>query len=114
MELNHEGLGVLGLERQGLGALLGATELVQQLVILPAVGQKRLAQLQTSQCCEDHQDEALFSGSPFPAYLHQREIVRRSPKAARMGRSGNRNKHLLSIMSQKAAARNGNMSARPT
>jgi len=89
MELNHERLGVLGLERQGLGALLGAAELVQQLVILPAVGQTQLAQLQMSQCCKDRRSQVLFCysvfGSPFPADLPQREIVRRPPKATRMG-----------------------------
>ncbi len=37
--LNHEGFGVLGLERQGFSALLGAAELIQQLVILPAASQ---------------------------------------------------------------------------
>ncbi len=43
VELNHKGFGVLGLERQGLSALLWTAELIQQLVILPAVSQIQLA-----------------------------------------------------------------------
>jgi len=71
VELNHERFGVLGLERQGLSALLWTAEFVQQLVILPAASQNRMAQLQMSQCCEDRHDEALFCCLPTPANLTQ-------------------------------------------
>lgn len=35
VKLHHEGLGVLGVELEGLGPLFGAAELIQQPVILP-------------------------------------------------------------------------------
>ena len=116
MELDHEGLGILGLERQGLSALLWAAELIQQLVILPAASQNRLAQLHMSQCCEDHGSQAfvlLTNPSISTTAWDSEKAAKVDLHGHTMGSPANKTKHPLSSMSQAAAARSGHVSAQP-